>query len=108
MVLLKHSGRHAFRDRIITLGYELTDEEIDIAFLDFKDLAEKKKAIFDEDILTLIEKSMIQDSVFMLDKYDIVSRKGKEAKATVRILFNRNVWKQWKKAMDLWMPPSRQ
>jgi len=46
MVLLKHSGGHAFRDRT----YELTDEEIDISFLAFKDLAEKKKAIFHEDI----------------------------------------------------------
>lgn len=88
MVLGKHSGRHAFRERIILLGYELTDEEIDIAFVTFKDLADKKKVIFDEDILTIIEKRKTKDTVYQLDKYDIVSRKGGEAKANVRILFN--------------------
>lgn len=89
MVLGKHSGRHAFRDRIITLGYELTDEEIDVAFAAFKELADKKKAIFDEDILTIIEKRPTEDAVYTLDKYDIVSRKGREARASVRILFNK-------------------
>lgn len=88
MVLGKHSGRHAFRDRIVSLGYELTDEEIDLAFVAFKNLADKKKAIFDEDILTIIEKRTIKDSIYQLDKYDIVSRKGKEAKARVRILYH--------------------
>lgn len=89
MVLGKHSGRHAFRERIITLGFELTDEEIDTAFASFKELADKKKTIFDEDILTIIEKRATEEAVYTLDKYDIVSRKGREARACVQILFNK-------------------
>ena len=40
MVLGKHSGRHAFKDRIVSLGYELSDEDIDAAFKEFKILAD--------------------------------------------------------------------
>src|SRR5436305_844846 len=43
LVLGKHSGRHAFRDRVIQLGYTLNDEQIEQAFVKFKALADKKK-----------------------------------------------------------------
>jgi 2-isopropylmalate synthase len=55
LVLGKHSGRHAFRDRTIELGYTLTDEQIESAFVKFKALADKKKEVFDEDIEALID-----------------------------------------------------
>ena len=55
LVLGKHSGRAAFRDRIKGLGYTLTDEQIDHVFEKFKVLADKKKEIFDEDLAALIE-----------------------------------------------------
>jgi len=50
LVLGKHSGRHAFRDRLKKLGFDLTDEEINAVFKRFKDLADKKKEVFDEDL----------------------------------------------------------
>jgi 2-isopropylmalate synthase len=54
LILGKHSGRHAFRARLKELGYELSDEELNIAFERFKRLADQKKDIFDEDIEALI------------------------------------------------------
>src|SRR5438105_5012013 len=48
LVLGKHSGRHAFRDRIVQLGYTLNEEQVAAAFVKFKALADKKKEVFDE------------------------------------------------------------
>src|SRR5580658_9623914 len=55
LVLGKHSGRHAFRDRVVQLGYALNDEQIQAGFERFKDLADKKKEVFDEDIEALVD-----------------------------------------------------
>ena len=55
LVLGKHSGRHAFRERTLTLGYRLTDAQIESSFTRFKTLADKKKEVFDEDIEALID-----------------------------------------------------
>lgn len=54
IVLGKHSGRHAFKDKLSTLGFNLKDEEINDAFERFKILADAKKEIFDDDIRALI------------------------------------------------------
>jgi 2-isopropylmalate synthase len=55
LVLGKHSGRHAFRDRITQLGYHLSETQLESAFNRFKTLADKKKEVFDEDIEALID-----------------------------------------------------
>ena len=55
LVLGKHSGRHAFRDKLEKMGYSLDKEKIEELFLKLKDLADKKKDIFDEDIEALVE-----------------------------------------------------
>ena len=55
LVLGKHSGRHAFRDRIRELGFDIGDNAFEEAFHRFKDLADKKKDIYDEDLLTLLD-----------------------------------------------------
>ncbi len=54
LVLGKHSGRHAFRTRLETLGYRLSEEDLAQAFLKFKKLADQKKEIYDEDLETLL------------------------------------------------------
>ncbi len=54
LVLGKHSGRHAFKERLEELGFELSKEELEKAFERFKTLADKKKEIFDDDIRMLI------------------------------------------------------
>jgi 2-isopropylmalate synthase len=60
LVLGKHSGRHALRDRVIEMGYTLNETQLETLFEDFKTLADKKKEIYDEDLAVLIEKH-IQD-----------------------------------------------
>lgn len=54
LVLGKHSGRHALRERIVELGYNLDDEQLDLVFENFKVLCDKKKEIYDGDIAALI------------------------------------------------------
>ena len=58
LVLGKHSGRHAFRDRVHQLGFELDDSALQRAFDDFIALADKKKEVYDADILALVENRM--------------------------------------------------
>ena len=55
LVLGKHSGRAAFRDRVSQLGYTLSEAQVESAFGRFKALADKKKEVFDEDLEALID-----------------------------------------------------
>lgn len=61
LVLGKHSGRHAVIDRLKTLGFHLSDDELDRFFKNFKDLADRKKQVFDEDLIALIGESMYKE-----------------------------------------------
>jgi 2-isopropylmalate synthase len=63
LVMGKHSGRHAFKDKLTDLGYsDMTDDVIQEAFGKFKVLADKKKHIYDEDIIALVDESLIVDN----------------------------------------------
>ncbi len=55
LVLGKHSGRHAFRSRLVELGFSLSEDELNKAFARFKDLADRKKEITDHDIEAIVE-----------------------------------------------------
>ncbi|MCZ4298687.1 2-isopropylmalate synthase [Henriciella marina] len=55
LVMGKLSGRNAFRDKLASLGYELEPESLNEAFRRFKDLADRKKHVFDDDILALVD-----------------------------------------------------
>ena len=55
LVLGKHSGRHAFRKKLEELGYKLGDNALNEAFVRFKQLADKKKEVYDEDIVALVD-----------------------------------------------------
>jgi len=55
LVLGKHSGRHAFSEKLKEMGFELSGEELDKAFRRFKELADKKKEVTDEDIEAIIK-----------------------------------------------------
>jgi 2-isopropylmalate synthase len=59
LVLGKHSGRHAFKSKLEEMGYSLGDNAFQDAFNRFKDLADKKKVVFEEDILTLIDEKSV-------------------------------------------------
>ncbi len=58
LVMGKHSGRHAFREKLRELGYDLGDNAFEDAFNRMKDLADKKKQIFDEDIEAIVDQGM--------------------------------------------------
>jgi 2-isopropylmalate synthase len=54
LVLGKHSGRHAFKDKLAELGYALSDPELERAFARFKRLADQKKEVFEEDLAAIV------------------------------------------------------
>jgi 2-isopropylmalate synthase len=58
LVMGKHSGRHAFREKLKALGYDLGQNALNEAFGRFKDLADKKKHVFDEDIVALVDDAL--------------------------------------------------
>jgi len=58
LVLGKHSGRHAFMMRLKKLGIRLNEKELEGAFVRFKELADKKKEIFDDDIASIVQDTM--------------------------------------------------
>jgi 2-isopropylmalate synthase len=61
LVLGKHSGRAAFRDRLDQLGYKVGQNQLNDAFRRFKDLADRKKVVFDEDIVALVDDEVVRD-----------------------------------------------
>jgi 2-isopropylmalate synthase len=74
LVLGKHSGRHAFRDKLNDLGYDLKQEEIDRLFVKMKELADKKKELLDEDIEALVAEELLRiPDTFKLDYLNVVS-----------------------------------
>lgn len=70
LVLGKHSGRHALKDRVRVLGYDnLTDDELNRLFLRFKELADVKKEMFDEDL----EAILLDEVVRIPEVYQLLS-----------------------------------
>jgi 2-isopropylmalate synthase len=59
----KLSGRHALKDKLKNMGYHLSDEDLNLVFTRFKDLADRKKTVFDEDIESLVEVEVLRRSV---------------------------------------------
>ena len=60
LVMGKHSGRHAFKAKLKELGFALNDNQLQDAFERFKDLADAKKEVFDEDIIALVDDSVVR------------------------------------------------
>ncbi len=60
LMLGKLSGRHAFKDKLEILGYALADDAFEDAFKRFKDLADRKKHVFDEDIMALVDDEIMR------------------------------------------------
>eukprot|EP00873_Tetraselmis_striata_P030852 jgi/Tetstr1/451116/TSEL_038152.t1 len=58
LVMGKHSGRHAFKEKLKDLGYALADNQFQEAFQRFKDLADRKKHVYDDDIIALVDDEM--------------------------------------------------
>jgi 2-isopropylmalate synthase len=87
MVLGKHSGRHAFGEKLKELGYiNIDQKDINAAFERFKDLADKKKYLMDKDIEALIHEKVLQiPETFELEYFHISSGNTSIATSTVKI-----------------------
>ncbi len=86
LVLGKHSGRHAFRERIKDLGYSLNDDELNLTFKRFKSLADHKKSVFDEDIEAIIADEVLRpNEIYKLISVTIMSGSHVVPTATVRM-----------------------
>jgi 2-isopropylmalate synthase len=82
----KLSGRAAFKDHLKELGYELSDEVLADSFARFKELADKKKEILDEDLISLVDNSLVHEkSNYQLLYLDVKCGSEKEAEATIKI-----------------------
>ncbi|MFK9091033.1 2-isopropylmalate synthase [Bacillus salipaludis] len=71
LVLGKHSGRHAFKDKIEQMGFELSQEKLNEAFKSFKQLTDRKKEVTDEDLYTILLD--IQTASIDVKKYELVA-----------------------------------
>ncbi|SDW44497.1 2-isopropylmalate synthase [Paenibacillus sp. CF384] len=86
LVLGKHSGRAAFREKLIDLGYELDDEAVNTAFAKFKDLADKKKNVMDEDIRAMLEEKLTDTpEVYSLETIQVSYGNKSVPSATIRV-----------------------
>jgi 2-isopropylmalate synthase len=86
LVLGKHSGRHALAARLKELGFELDEAELGKAFKKFKELADKKKEVFDEDLIAIVKDEMAQvPETYALDYLHVISGTGVIPSATVRL-----------------------
>jgi 2-isopropylmalate synthase len=89
MILGKHSGRHAFEQKIKELGYEnISLEAVNEAFIKFKELTDKKKEIFDEDIEALIEDEiLLNEAGYKLEYFHISSGYNISSISNVKLSF---------------------
>ena len=87
LVLGKHSGRHQFRQRLEEMGFRLKDKEIDALFFgSFKDLADRKKEVFDEDIAALVENEILREpETWRLCGFQVATATGGMPTATVEL-----------------------
>jgi 2-isopropylmalate synthase len=89
LVLGKHSGRHAFKQRLSELGYDLEENDLNRVFEKFKELADKRKEILDEDIKVLIAEEILRvPDTFKLDYLNVVSGTVAVPTATVKLLID--------------------
>lgn len=87
MVLGKHSGRHAFVDRLASLGIQLAPEKVDEAFENFKRLADRKKVVSDADIEALAVGSRVAvEETYALESFVVNSGTNIDATATITLM----------------------
>ena len=87
LVLGKLSGRHAFRERLAELGYSLSDEDLNHAFIAFKELADKKKEVTDRDIEFVIAQELRTASeAYHLDRVQVSCGDEGIPTASVRLI----------------------
>jgi 2-isopropylmalate synthase len=89
LVLGKHSGRHALRSHLKEMGYDLSDEELKLVFKKFKELADKKKHVVDEDLEVIITEGILRTAdIFQLEYLHVTSGTTVIPMATVKLSIN--------------------
>lgn len=86
LVMGKHSGRAAFRNKLEELGYSLSDNQFQDAFERFKDLADRKKHVYDEDIEALVDQNIAtaHDRIRLVSLSIVAGTRGPQ-RATMRL-----------------------
>ena len=86
LVLGKHSGRHALGAHLVKMGFKLTDEELSRVYDEFKVLCDKKKVIYDDDLIAIVQdQSQEGPQVYVLDFLQVTTGSGTLPTATVRL-----------------------
>ncbi|MCX2563455.1 2-isopropylmalate synthase [Acetobacter thailandicus] len=86
LVMGKHSGRAAFRDKLKSLGYDsLDDAKLNDAFSRFKDLADRKKAVYDEDIIALVDDEVRDHAHIRFEHLKLASVSGQPSDAELTL-----------------------
>ncbi|HEV8130998.1 MAG TPA: 2-isopropylmalate synthase [Acidobacteriota bacterium] len=93
LVLGKHSGRHALKRKFEELGYELRSEELEKAYFLFTKVADQKKEIYDEDLITIIQDGIkIIPDTYTLKFLQVVGGNQPISTATVRLARGEEIW----------------
>jgi 2-isopropylmalate synthase len=88
LVLGKHSGRHAFADKLKDMGYVLNEANLEKAFARFKEMADRKKEIGDRDLETIVaEEVYIVPESYTIDTVEIFSGTAKAPTAKVKLIY---------------------
>ena len=88
LVLGKHSGRHAFANKLKEMGYYLNEENLEKAFTKFKEMADRKKEIGDRDLETIVaEEVYIVPETYTIEAIEVSSGTHKSPTAKVRLLY---------------------
>jgi 2-isopropylmalate synthase len=92
LIMGKHSGRHAFHNRLRGFGYNFSDSEIDNLFQKFKELADKRKEIVDEDLEVLIAEEILRvPDTYKLHYLNVISGTATVPTATVQLKIGKRV-----------------
>ncbi len=89
LVLGKHSGRHALRSHLTGMGYDLSDEELNIVFKQFKELADKKKHVMDEDLEVIVTEKILRTAdIFEMEYLHVTAGNTVLPMASVKLNVN--------------------
>jgi 2-isopropylmalate synthase len=95
LVLGRHSGKHGLKVRLRELGYEFADKDFEKFYTKFMELADKKKEVFDEDLIALVEEELnVTPEVFSLVYFSVVTGNKVIPTATVKLKNDRGVFEE--------------
>ncbi len=93
LVLGKHSGRHALSKRLRELGFKLNERKINVIFRKFKELADKKKEVFDDDLMALVEEeSRRKKRVLEMISVRVITGTDIVPEATVKVRYRKKTF----------------